>query len=113
MQLIGFKVPDIMKILLLILVLTTTSGCTWVEVSEEGQLVQLLDESAVTECQRVGRVTAISREKVLGVKRNTDKLMMELSSIARNNAVSMQGNAIVPAGSVEGNEQVFIVYKCP
>jgi hypothetical protein len=99
--------------LLLGLMLISTSSCTWVKVSEEGQLVQLLDENTVAECKRLGRVTAISREKLLGVKRNMDKLTTELTSIARNNAVSMQGNVIVAAGPIEGNERVFVVYDCP
>ncbi|MFT7244595.1 MAG: hypothetical protein ACI82A_001953 [Candidatus Azotimanducaceae bacterium] len=88
------------------------SACTWVKPSEGGAAVQVLAPEMVAGCERLGRATTMSVEKIAGVKRKASKLQKELTTIAQNRAAAMGGDAISPAGEVQGNEQTFYVYRC-
>lgn len=100
------------KQLALLPVILILSSCTWVKVTEAGESVQVLATTAAPACKGVGKVTAISRAKVAGIKRSYKKLALELETIARNEAPGMGGNAVAPVSEIEGNEQVFRVYQC-
>jgi len=87
-------------------------GCTWVELTDAGAGIRVAGESEVSACKRVGKVTAVSRAKVVGMNRNQDVLRGELETLARNEAAGLKGNTIAPLGPIEGNEQRFGVYDC-
>lgn len=89
------------------------SACTWVKLTEGGKSVNVRQADEVGDCRQVGRITSVSLAKVAGVKRGTKKLATELESIARNEAVDMNGNTIVASGEISENEQPFLVYHCP
>ena len=89
------------------------SACTWVKLTEAGKTVDVKQADEVGDCRQVGKITSVSLAKVAGVKRGQKKLATELQSIARNEAVDMNGNTIVAAGDIAENEQPFLVYHCP
>lgn len=105
-----------MKVIAVVIALTTLSACTWVKVDEAGQNVTVLgpvlESSALSSCKSVGKVTAISRAKIAGISRNEKKLSSELEAIARNEAATMGGNTISALGQIDGNERVYQVYEC-
>tara|TARA_R110002072_G_scaffold7773_6_gene41588 strand:- start:17193 stop:17501 length:309 start_codon:yes stop_codon:yes gene_type:complete len=101
-----------MKLFTLIVVILVLSGCTWVKVTEAGQTVSVLKSQDLSSCSNLGKVTAISRAKVAGISRSEKKLTTELETIARNEAATMGGNAVVAIAAIDGNEQVYRVYQC-
>jgi hypothetical protein len=103
----------LMKLLLVVLMVSLTASCTWVKVSEEAKMVQVRDINDVSDCNRLGETTAMSKAKVAGVTRKVKKFEGELETIARNRAVKMNGNTIAAKGPAEGDEQVFVVLSCP
>lgn len=94
------------------LVILSTS-CTWVKVSESGEDIRVANLSEVAACERVGKVTSVSKAKVAGIKRSEKKLSTELETIARNQALGLGGNTVVALGQITGDEQTFQVFNCP
>ena len=92
--------------------LLLVSACTWVKPTESGQTVQVMDSVDTESCKPVGKITSVSRAKLAGIKRKEKKLETELETIARNEAVDLGGNVVVPKGDISGDEQEFLVYHC-
>lgn len=88
-------------------------SCTWVKVTEEGEIVSIRDKSEVTDCKKVARITSKSKGEIMGVERKKDKVKKELETLARNEALEYGGNVLVPATEMKEGKQSFFVYKCP
>ena len=88
-------------------------SCTWVKVTDEGKTVSIREEGQVSDCKKVARITSKSKDKIMGVKRNQEKLKEELETLARNEALEYGGNVLVPASEIKEGKQSFFVYKCP
>ena len=96
-----------------ILIAIGLSGCTWVELSSQGENVSVAS-SADSACKKLGATKSISRAEIASIDRNEDKVATELATLARNHAAEMGGNLIVAEGAVtEAGQQTFGVYKCP
>ena len=102
-----------MRVMLALATVSLLSACTWVDVEEAGQGVTLVGPEHVAHCKQLGRTTAETLEKVVGVRRSDEKLATELATIARNSAGKMGGNTIVPLGPIEEDRRTFLVYSCP
>ena len=94
------------------MMLLLTSACTWVELTAEGEKVRLLTLDEVEPCRQLGKTTASVTDTVVGVRRHDAKIQEELSIIARNAAVNLDGDTIVPLGEAKDGQQVFNVYRC-
>lgn len=88
------------------------AGCTWVQLTAEGEGVTLVDASAVSSCQRLGRATAQTMSRVTVVERGAERMQEELLVLARNEAGRMGGNRIVPESVITEGSQIFGVYNC-
>lgn len=95
-----------------LMALAVLTGCTWVQLTAEGEGVRLAVASEVTACQRVGTTTATTRSRVAIADRGSAKVQDELVTLARNEAGSMGGNTIVADGTITEGRQRFIVYRC-
>lgn len=89
------------------------SACTWVPLSSEGESVMVMNASQAAQCERLGQTTSKVMNKVGFLKRSQSQKALELERLARNEAASMGGNAIVPATEETEGRQRFIVYRCP
>ena len=89
-----------------------TSGCTWVKVSEKGSSVAVANPANVRGCENLSEVTVSVTSKVGIIKRDNDKVATELANLARNEAVGLGGDTIVPSSTIENGKQSFNVYKC-
>lgn len=89
------------------------SSCTWVQLTAEGETVEVAVAAAVTQCTRLGRTTARTMDDVATVDRSGNRLQEELLILARNDAGAMGGNTIVPETVIRDGVQAFIVYQCP
>lgn len=91
---------------------SVVSACTWVK-SEPGAFdVDLKTANEVLSCKKLGGATAKTKDS-FGFDRNADKVAIELLTLARNEAVSQGGNAVVPTSKIEEGRQTFAIYKCP
>ena len=90
----------------------TISGCTWVQLTSEGEGVRLAGARLVTNCDRIGRATARTLGEIVTVERGGGKLQTELLTLARNEAGRMGGDTIVPESLISDGEQEFGVYNC-
>ena len=101
------------KYLLLIMISTAlVSGCTWVHLTSEGELVQKVTASDVEECKRVGEASVSVKDTIAGISRSREKMADELLILGQNAASEMGGDTIVQVSEVQNGEQTFKVYKC-
>jgi len=96
-----------------VLVLPLLLGaCTWVELTQQGEQVRIATADAVTACERVGKTTVHTLSKVAGLNRYDESMQDELNKLARNSAVELNGDTVVPISPIESGQQVFAVYRC-
>ena len=96
---------------LLLLCISSVSGCTWVRMTDNGANVRLLSANTEQNCQQIGKTTATTPQKVL-VSRSETKVKAELQTLARNEAARMGGNAIVAESDPKEGKQTFSVFRC-
>lgn len=88
-------------------------GCTWVKTTEDGEAVRLVDAEEAARCREVGNVSASTRDSVMGVDRNADRVGDEIVALARNEAAALGANAIVPSSDIVDGRQTFRALRCP
>jgi hypothetical protein len=98
--------------LIVIAIAAVTSSCTWVKVTEKGSSVAVANTANVRGCTNLSEVTVSVTSKVGFIKRDADKVATELTTLARNEAVGLNGDTIVPSSTIENGKQSFNVYKC-
>ena len=99
-------------LLVVIALVSLLSGCTWVQLTGEGEKVVVL-EKAFSGCKKLGTTTSTGKADIASVDRNEKKVATELATLARNQAATMGGNVVVAQGPVtEEGRQTFAVYHC-
>ncbi len=87
-------------------------SCTWVKVTPNGEGVRLVQSvRAVEPCKKIGKVNAKVESKIV-FNRDPEKVAGELADLARNEAVSMRGDTIVPVSEINDGRRSFDVYQC-
>ena len=84
----------------------------WVDLTDAGRDVSIVTPATAENCERLGRVTATSREQVAGLRRDSDRLQRELKTLARNEAASLGANAILATTEVTDGRQTFDALRC-
>lgn len=99
--------------LLLAAIVSLTSACSWVKVSEQGSSVAVANAANVRNCEKVRTVSVKVKDNFVGsMKRSPEKVATELTNMARNEATRFNADTIVPVSLVEDGRQSFDVYKC-
>lgn len=99
--------------LLLAAIVTLTSACSWVKVSEQGASVAVANAANVRNCEKVRTVSVKVKDNFVGsMKRSPEKVATELTNLARNEATQFSGDTIVPVSLIQDGRQSFDVYKC-
>ncbi len=99
--------------LLLAAIVSLTSACSWVKVSEQGASVAVANAANVRNCEKVRTVNVRVKDNFVGsMKRSPEKVATELTNLARNEATQFGGDTIVPISLVQDGRQSFDVYKC-
>ena len=102
-----------MKKLLPILFLAfALSSCTWVNLTPGGEKVRVLSADEVHSCTKKGKTTVSIKADVAGIERSPEKVKEELEVLARNSAVDLNGDTVVPTSEIEDGKQTFDVYRC-
>ena len=102
-----------MRRLLIVMALQISllGGCTWIKLTEGGTTVRQASEADIVNCQKVGIVSAHTRNRVV-VNRSDSKVREELLVLARNEAAGLGGDTIVAMGPHRQGEQDFTAYRC-
>ena len=87
-------------------------GCTWVKLTPQGEKVRVLSQTEVNSCKKLGITTVSVRAVVAGIERSEEKVKKELETLARNRAMDLNGDTVVPLTKVEKGQQTFSVYRC-
>ncbi|TVQ29846.1 MAG: DUF4156 domain-containing protein [Wenzhouxiangella sp.] len=97
---------------LLLVLCLGASACTWVKPEPGAGHVAVKDSSQVTHCERLGQTTTSVRDRVAAVQRKPGRVEEELETLARNSALDLGGDTIVPDGPVRDGQRRFLVYRC-
>lgn len=89
------------------------SACTHVSLAPAGESVRRLGAQEAPACERVGTTHVQVLSKILFVGRSETKMAEELTTLARNAAGGMGGNAVIAEGGIREGKQTFGVYRCP
>ncbi|MGD8783677.1 MAG: DUF4156 domain-containing protein [Thioalkalispiraceae bacterium] len=100
------------NLLLILFSLVLLSGCSWIELTAQGDKVRVLARNEVAGCKYVGKTTATVTDKVIGLKRKEHIVRENLETLARNAAANMGGDTIVAETQIEQGKQTFNVYQC-
>lgn len=102
-----------MKTLWVLLGLMMISGCSWVTLSEAGEQVTIVKSIHVAQCKEVGTVSAKTRTTVIGdASRNDARIANEVSLLARNEAVKLNANTLVPISEIVDGSRSYLAYQC-
>ena len=101
------------NILLSTIAAVSLNACTWVQLTSAGEQVEVRSETQVANCERVGRASSTTMDRLILVDRSSQRQQEELFTLARNEAANMGGNAIVATNNVSNGRQQFDVYRCP
>lgn len=88
------------------------SGCAWVELTDQGRAVRVMQSHEVMGCRKLGNTTVTIADKVGGLQRQPHIIANNLETLARNAAADMQGDTVVAASPVTEGRQKFDVYRC-
>jgi hypothetical protein len=94
------------------ILLFVLAGCTWVELTEEGEAVTVVSSVSNT-CKRLGSTTSTTKADLASIDRSDKKVSSELVTLARNSAVRMGGDTITAESEVsESGVQTFGIFRC-
>jgi len=88
------------------------AGCAWVQLTEQGEAVRVVDAGQVTDCRRIGETTARVRDRVAAVQRSPGKVAEELERLARNEAAVLGGDHVVALEPVRDGRRRYAVFDC-
>ncbi len=100
------------KCVLLGLSVALVGACTWVQPESGATQVRLLEPHQVTNCEHLANTTVSVRDRVGAVQRSPGKVEEELTTLARNSALDVNGDAIVPDGPVRDGRRRYTIYYC-
>jgi hypothetical protein len=87
-------------------------ACTWIDTTEEGEKVDLVEQSNVSGCKKLG-TAHVSVTHKLGIFTRTEESVKEdLVISAKNNAAERGADSIVEASPVVDGRMSFDIYKC-
>lgn len=87
-------------------------ACTWVQPEPGAEQIRLLEPHQVSGCEHLANTTVSVRDRVAGVQRSPGKVEEELATLARNSALDVNGDTIVPDGPVRDGRRQYIIYYC-
>lgn len=88
------------------------SGCSWVQLQDGAERVNLVSERQAGECERLGRTQVQVAHRVGFIPRNEAAIQENLDDMARNQAVQMGGDTIAALDQAEEGRQGFGIYRC-
>lgn len=103
----------IRKIVLILFSFLIISACSWVKVKPGAEKVRVASAEQVLNCKKMGSSTVSVKAEVATIARDAKTVQKELVTLARNSAVDLGGNVVVPVSKVDKGTQIFVIYHCP
>lgn len=100
------------RIVALILVMPALISCTWVKPTDAGASVAVSTLGEVANCRVMGTTVVAIRDRVWRFNRNSEKVALELETLARNRGAVLNGDTVVPIGPVGEGEREYRIYLC-
>lgn len=100
-----------MRLILLAIVVSATSACTFVHMAPGAQAVRIV-EGPPAGCERRGEITVSVKDSVAFYERNQLRVREELETLARNEAPGLGADSVQPLGPPVDGEQRFAAWKC-
>ena len=100
------------RCLLTAVIALSSTACTWVTLTAEGEQVKVLAADEVLACVKKGQTAVSLKADIASIERNAEKVQTELETLARNSAVELGGDSVVPVSAVDNGRQEFAVYRC-
>lgn len=91
----------------------TLSGCSWIKEVPESSQVRLMTISDIQACEKLGEIKTSVLDKFGFIERDKEAVVDNLVTLAKNEAVQLGGNVIVPASHLKDGEMRFWLYQCP
>lgn len=105
--------PFLRNALVAALVVAVLGGCTWVKMDPGAKRVRVIDSAAdVSACARAGEIGVSVQHKVGLYRRGDLKVRDELETLARNEAIGLNADAVQPLGEPANGEQRFAALRC-
>ena len=90
------------------------AACTWVPMESGAAGVRVLALGAATSgCTRLGEIEGSVKDRVALYQRNPLRVQEELETMARNEAVGLGANTVVPLEAARDGRQRFAAWRCP
>lgn len=100
------------KPLTLVFLAASLGACTWVQPSIRSHTVVLKDDRHIVNCVKKGVTRSKTLSTIAFIPRSDAKMFSELVMLAKNEAVLLEGDTVVPEGDLDKGEQIFGVYRC-
>jgi len=71
-----------------------------------------MEEVTNLNCHKMGSTTVSVKADVATFARNKESVASELGTLARNSALELGGNVVVPVSDIDTGKQSFVVYTC-
>lgn len=88
------------------------TACTLVPVTPGSEKVTLVKPEHIAHCTNLGSTEVGVMDKAGIIARAPESVEEDLVKLAKNSAVGMGGDSIVPASKVVNGKQTYNVYKC-
>jgi CRISPR/Cas system type I-B associated protein Csh2 (Cas7 group RAMP superfamily) len=101
-----------MKTLALLISALTISACTWVNENADGRTVNVSTSQRISNCQKKGDINVSVASKIGFINRSSKKIHEELLVLARNEAIKLRADTIVPESEPTKGTQKYLAYSC-
>ncbi|MBX2809025.1 MAG: DUF4156 domain-containing protein [Cellvibrionaceae bacterium] len=88
-------------------------ACTWVNENPAGQSVAIIASHTSKQCDVVGNIAVRTTHKLGFIKRRDKKVLQELQTLARNEALKLGANTLVADALPTDGKQSYTAYQCP
>jgi len=99
-------------LILLAAALVMQAGCTWVSATEDSRKVAIVPAARTQDCRMVGTATTSVKSSIAGIARNREKVLSELDTLARLEAVNIGANTLVRVSAAAGSA-TYRAFICP
>ena len=100
-----------MRRLVLPLLCSLATACTWVHMAPGAEAVRVVD-AAPTGCTERGEVEVSVKDRLGPVERNPLKVRDELETLARNEAPGLSADTVQPLDGPEDGAQRWRAWRC-
>ena len=90
------------------------SGCQHAKLAPGASEVRVISPDGASRqgCVRLGKTMVEVPAKIGFIPRSEKKVAAELETMARNEALQLDGNAVAPTGGVSEGQRDYSIYRC-